>query len=391
MKQRHIINIIAHLAGWGLLLILVLGFSYRAPGGSNWMHSVFSWPFVLFAAVYISLFYLNIYVLIPAFYLRRRFLLYFSIILLLLAGVSILRPFDRLMKRFPRVDRVENNFNGPPGMRQTFRRNFQPSDSLERGFFAAPPDAMPADSNRPFPGPPDGGRPRRWQTDIVSIILFITVWSLSTALCIISQWRKTEKRAMQAEAEKATAELSFLKAQINPHFLFNTLNNIYSLAITRNEHTAESIMKLSNIMRYVTDDIREDYVLLSHELECMRDYIDLQRLRLGRKMNVEFSVTGEVGEKKIAPLVLMTFIENVFKYGISNHEPSTIRIRLAVETHSITFFCQNKLYEHQRLVERTGIGISNTRQRLEHLYRGRYFLDINTEGGLYTVQLTLQA
>lgn len=387
MKQR-LINIIAHVAGWGLLLILVLGFAYRAPGGSNWMHSVFSWPFVLFAAVFTSLFYLNIYVLIPAFYLRRRFLLYFSIILLLLAGVSMLRPFDRLMKRFPRVERTENI---PNGMRQNFRRNFQLPDSLERRFFVPPPDGMAADSNRPFPVPPDGGRPRHWQADIVSIILFITVWSLSTALCIISQWRKTEKRAMQAEAEKATAELSFLKAQINPHFLFNTLNNIYSLAITKSEHTAESIMKLSNIMRYVTDDIREDFVLLSHELECMQDYIDLQRLRLGRKMNVEFSVTGEVGEKKIAPLVLMTFIENVFKYGISNHEPSTIRIRLAVETHSITFFCQNKLYEHQRLVERTGIGIDNTRQRLEHLYKGRYFLDINTEGGLYTVQLTLQA
>lgn len=389
MNQR-LINIIAHVAGWGLLLILVLGFAYRAPGGSNWMHSVFSWPFVLFAAVYISLFYLNIHVLIPAFYLRRRFLLYFSIILLLLAGVSILRPFDRLMKRFPRVDRVENNFNAPPGMRQGFRSAFPPSDSTEPRFFAEPPQRMTGDSNRLFPMPPDGHR-RRGQADIVSIILFITVWSLSTALCIISQWRKTEKRAMQAEAEKATAELSFLKAQINPHFLFNTLNNIYSLAITKSEHTAESIMKLSNIMRYVTDDIREDYVLLGHELECMRDYIDLQRLRLGRKMNVEFSVTGDVGEKKIAPLVLMTFIENVFKYGISNHEPSTIRIRLAVETHSITFFCQNKLYEHQRLVERTGIGIANTRQRLEHLYKGRYFLDINTDGGLYTVQLTLQA
>jgi len=128
MKQR-LINIIAHVAGWGLLLILVLGFAYRAPGSSNWMHSVFSWPFVLFAAVFTSLFYLNIYVLIPAFYLRRRFLLYFSIILLLLAGVSMLRPFDRLMKRFPRVERTENI---PNGMRQNFRPILWRDDFLDR-------------------------------------------------------------------------------------------------------------------------------------------------------------------------------------------------------------------------------------------------------------------
>lgn len=391
MNQR-IINVIAHAAGWGLLLSLVLGFAYRAPNNDYWLNSLLSWPFLLFACIYMALFYLNSYVLIPHFYLKKRYFLYFIIVLVLLVGVVVTKPFDRLMKGFHQTENAQPRQPMPGDMRPGEGRPMPPPDSFRMPPPAFGPD-QPAEfgNKRPQPMPMNGGPQRRNQTDIVSIILFITIWSLSTALCIISQWRKTERRAIQAEAERATAELSFLKAQINPHFLFNTLNNIYSLAITRSDHTAESIMKLSNIMRYVTDDIREDYVLLEHELECMRDYIDLQRLRLGKKMDVVFTVTGSVGDKKIAPLVLMTFIENVFKYGISNHEPSTIRIRLAVESHSITFFCQNKIYEHKRIVERTGIGIANTRQRLEHLYKGRYFLDINTDNSLFTVQLTLQA
>jgi LytS/YehU family sensor histidine kinase len=144
-------------------------------------------------------------------------------------------------------------------------------------------------------------------------------------------------------------------------------------------------------MRYVTDDIREDFVPLDHEIECLTDYIDLQKLRLGKKMNVDLSVNGRTDNKKIAPLVLMTFIENVFKYGISNHEPSGIVIKLLVEENSITFFCQNRLFDAKRNGERTGIGIINTRQRLKHLYPGKHLLEINTANSLFTVQLILNA
>jgi two-component system, LytTR family, sensor kinase len=281
---------------------------------------------------------------------------------MLFAAVVAIKPFDGLMNQFNRPGNAQ--------MRPS-------SDEFGQG-----PGA-----DRP---PPDNGA-RPGHTDIVSIILFVTVWSLSTAICIIRQWRNSEKRAIQAEADKANAELSFLKAQINPHFLFNTLNNIYSLAVTKNENTADSIMKLSNIMRYVTDDVREDFVSLDNEVECVRDYIDLQRLRLGKKMNIDFSVSGQTENKKIAPLILMTFIENVFKYGISSHEQSDIIIKIAAEHHNISFFCQNKLFDVKRNPERTGIGIANTRQRLQHLYPNKHFLDIKGRNDLYTVHLFLQA
>ena len=250
-------------------------------------------------------------------------------------------------------------------------------------FRKAPPDKPPGP-----PGEQSGRRSPR--VDVVSIFLFIMILAMSLAIQIRQRLRLAEQRALKAEADKANAELSFLKAQINPHFLFNTLNNIYSLAAVKSGHTAESIMKLSNIMRYVTDDIREEYVPLENEVSFISDYIDLQRLRLGDKMEVGFLVSGKITGKKIAPLMLMTFIENVFKYGISKHEPSAIDIQLTATSDMIRFFCQNKLYPAPRQAESTGIGIDNTKQRLQHLYPGKHELSIKTENGKYTVLLILQ-
>jgi LytS/YehU family sensor histidine kinase len=243
-----------------------------------------------------------------------------------------------------------------------------------------------------IPPPFRQGRPRMPQhpVDLFTIFLISTIWALSTAMRIIQEWRETEKRAIKAEADKANAELSFLKAQINPHFLFNTLNNIYSLAVKQNENTAASIMKLSNIMRYVTDDVNQDFVFLDSEVECITDYIDLQRLRLNKRVHIDFSVKGNTEGRRIPPLVLMTFVENVFKYGISSHEECTITIQLFSEARNITFFCQNKIFSSSGITERTGIGIANTKQRLHHLYPGKHLLNITGDRGLFTVQLTIQ-
>jgi hypothetical protein len=353
--QLKPVNIITHVAGWFFFFTLVIVFVFKVPGGQDVFQNLLSMQFIIFCFVYLFLFYFNSYVLIPRLYLQKKYILYFTIVVLLFIAVYFIKPFDHLM------------IHGPG-----------PEDRPMR-----PPEGLNQDAASP------GRRPQ--QTDIVSIILFITVWSLSTAICIIRQWRMTEQRAIRAEADKANAELSFLKSQVNPHFLFNTLNNIYSLAVTKNENAAPSIMKLSNIMRYITDEVGENFVPLQNEVDCMSDYIDLQRMRLGDKMSVAYSVTGKTEDKKIAPLILMTFVENVFKYGISNHEASGITIKLHAEDRVISFFCQNKLFEIQRNSERTGIGIANARKRLEHLYPDKHFLNIDTNEGLFTVQLTLQA
>ncbi|MEQ1677829.1 MAG: histidine kinase [Chitinophagaceae bacterium] len=354
--RTKLISTLGHLAGWLFFFSLIVGFLSNSPeAGSSIFSKLLAPQFLIFYFVFLFLFYFNYFILIPQLYLKKKYLLYFLIICSLFVAVFFIKPFDGLMF-----------LNPPPGQ----------APRMERV------------GNRP-PPPPNNGQHKRM--DINSIILFVTIWSLSTAIPVIRQWRLTEQRAIQAEADKANAELSFLKSQVNPHFLFNTLNNIYSLAVTKSENTAPSIMKLSNIMRYVTDEIHEDFVPLDSEIECMKDFIDLQRMRLGEKMNVSLSITGDTADKKIVPLILMTFTENVFKYGISSHEPSAIIIKLSADEHNITFFCQNKLFETKRNTERTGIGIPNAKQRLQHLYPNKHFLDISAEKGLFTVQLTLQA
>jgi two-component system, LytTR family, sensor kinase len=379
MKQK-LTPVVAHVAAWLLFFSLVLGFAIRMPNSSDDTASrVFSLPFLIFSSVFLFLFYINYFLLFPRLYLRKSYFLYITIVLVFFTGVYTLRPFEKVIR-------------GLSPREQGFRPQMQRGEGVPR-FMPGPRDSL---AGRPLQGPPQDGRRRggpdnrEHPTDIVSIILFVTVWSLSTAICVIREWKRTESRVIQAEADKANAELSFLKAQINPHFLFNTLNNIYSLAITKNENTAESILKLSNIMRYVTDDVTEDYVSLENEIECLRDYIDLQRLRLGKKMTVDFLVDGNVAGKKIAPLILMNFIENVFKYGISSHEASVIEIKLSVQDDNIRFFCKNRLFETKTPSARAGIGVQNTRQRLQRLYPDRHFLNITTDDGFYTVQLTLQ-
>jgi hypothetical protein len=357
MRNRLLI-ILAHVTGWLFFFSLVFSFIHTPADWKEAMRLLFSMPFLFFCFVYLFVFYFNIHVLIPTLYFKGKLLAYAITILAFLVIVFYLKPFDNLVGHTNGL--VPDGAPPPPP------------------FMDAPP---PPDRTQPV-------RPR--QMDIVSIFLFVTAWSLSTAMTLARQWRVTEKKAIQAEADKANAELSFLKAQVNPHFLFNTLNNIYSLVITRNERAAEGILKLSNIMRYITDEVKADFVALESEISCLNDYIDLQKLRLGEKTTVTFELAGETVNKKIAPLLLMTFIENAFKYGTSNHEDATIVIKLFADEFTTTFYCKNRLFESKKITERTGTGIENARQRLQYLYANKYLLDINSGNGFFTVQLTLQ-
>lgn len=386
--------VVFHIVAWVIFIMLPFLTMPGWEGTKRILPAIETTSYWLSLVIYLFVFYFNAYFLIPRFYLQKKYVIYTaSVLAVLVVAYFIKHAIDlpRIMAFRENAARMMPPNEGGMGFGDTMRR-------FREGFPPFPDSFRPPfpDSARFFrAGPGARGFNPRWQpgmrhqVDLFAIFLLSTIWAVSTALRITQQWSETEKRATKAEADKANAELSFLKAQINPHFLFNTLNNIYSLAIRQHENTADSIMKLSNIMRYVTDDVNRDFVSLEDELDCIANYIDLQRLRLSKKVNVEYSVTGDVQGKRIPPLVLMTFIENVFKYGISNHEPSTITIKIFAEEKNITFFCQNKLFSTERKVERTGIGIANTRQRLEHLYPNRHLLNITTGDGLYTVQLTL--
>lgn len=377
MFRNKLSVIIIHITCWLIFLSLPLVFISDLPSSrSPWWELILTTRYWLFVLVYLLLFYGNTYFLIPKLFFSKKIVAYFGVLLLLVGLIYYLQPFDHLMSHNGRQEQARMEHRAPPD-------DFGPPDHSFRDIPPPPRDGQFRD------GPPPNSRRRR--TDIVSLFLFVAVVALALAIEVNKRWRLTEQRAAQAEAGRANAELSFLKAQINPHFLFNTLNNIYTLAVTKNEHTADSIMKLSNIMRYVTDEASEHFVSLESEVDCVRDYIDLQRLRLGKKVHLDFNVQGDLERKRIAPLIFMTFIENVFKYGISNHADSSLVIRIFAEEKTITFYSSNPVFNGRKDRERTGgIGISNTRRRLEHLYPNRHLLNIIEDEGLYTVELTLQ-
>lgn len=405
MLKLRAYQIIIHIAGWLLFMALPLLF---LNGGQSSLGLLLSVPYYwLFCFTYIFLFYFNAYLLIPRLFLQKKYTWYAIITLLLLTGIYLLKPYDLLLRsternrdfqiarqRSPMKDRLSGYDMLPPPPQN--EPGLHPGGK-DGGHAFGPPQHEAGDTSRHFGPPPNMRGPfgppmgRRFRPfDSVSFFIFLMIMALSTAIKIIQQWQMTEQRAVRAEADKASAELSFLKAQINPHFLFNTLNNIYTLAVMKDEHAPDSIMKLSNIMRYVTDDATANFVPLQDEINCINDYIELQRLRIGEKTAIDLYISGDIENKQIAPLILMTFIENVFKYGISKHTRSAIVIKIIGNETGISFFCQNRIFPEKDEKQRTGIGLKNTRQRLDHLYPGRYKLNIDTEAQLYTVKLMLQ-
>jgi len=365
MPYSKISDFFIHLfAGLAFLALPLLFMSGQMDNGGM-LSIVTSLGYWIFGLTYIGIFYLNSYWLIPALYFKKKYLFYIVTILILFVVVSYARPFEQLLQH------QRHHLNPPPS------GGFNPGHG---------------GPHQPGGGPPQGPRgPRSMRIDIVSIFLYIMTIALGMAIQVTRQWRNSLQQVARAEADRAQAELSFLKAQINPHFLFNTLNNIYSLATTKNEKTADSIMKLSNIMRYVTDDVSKHYVPLQLEVDCIHDFIELQRLRLNKKTQVEFSVKGKLEDKTIVPLLLITFVENVFKYGISNHESATITIQLTADERSITFYCHNKIFIPAGTPQRTGIGIANAKKRLEHLYPNKHLLNITNENGFFSVELIVLA
>jgi hypothetical protein len=194
----------------------------------------------------------------------------------------------------------------------------------------------------------------------------------------------------ELQNEKMKSELQFLKAQINPHFLFNTLNTLYGLASIKSNKTASGIKELSSIMRYVTTEANEEKVPLEREIQYIKSYIDLQKLRLTENTKVNFRQSGDFSNKVIAPLILITFIENSFKYGVSTERQSIIDVDIQMENEVLKFEIQNtKALKVETQVTKSEIGLNNTLKRLELIYNGLYDLAINEDKDKYHVLLKI--
>jgi hypothetical protein len=197
------------------------------------------------------------------------------------------------------------------------------------------------------------------------------------------------ERLQTALKDRLQAENSFLRAQINPHFLFNTLNGIYSMIVQNQDGAAKSVERLSSIMRFVTNEVEKDRINLEKEVEYINNYIELQRFRLTEKVTIEYSAKGDFSSAQIIPFVLISFVENAFKYGVSTELDCVIELEIELSGNLFSFKLANDKIGREIETSSDGIGLKNTMQRLSTAYGARYSLHIDDSEDRYAVNLTI--
>jgi len=223
---------------------------------------------------------------------------------------------------------------------------------------------------------------------IQGIVIFL-LFAISLSIKLSIEWYKNEKIKNLIKTQKINAELSFLKMQLNPHFLFNTLNSIYSLANKKSDDTPEAIITLSELMRYMIYETNKEFVTLQNEIDYIKNFISLQNLRLKDSSGVRFNVRGKL-DYNIEPLLLISFIENAFKYGTDYTGKTNINIEIKVEDDILSLKASNYISLKEKNNLSSGIGIENIKNRLNILYPNSHTLNIEESDKLFKVELLLK-
>lgn len=230
-----------------------------------------------------------------------------------------------------------------------------------------------------------------WSELILMVfVTHILVVILAFAYRFSRDWFANEQLKRSISEHQLRSELEVLKSQINPHFLFNALNNLFSMALqSGDERTAEGINKLSEMMRYVFDKTGADRVALKEEVDYIRDYIYLQQLRFEEQVTVQFTYPEKLMNVYLAPMLLIPFVENSFKYGVSTQFKTTISIRILIKGESFIFEIENQKVERPETVPSSGVGLKNVRKRLNLVYPGRHELTIVEDKDRFKVKLVI--
>lgn len=329
-------RVLRHLVFW-LVHIPVFSFLFKLPGTSYWHMHLMS---ALWVPVFILYAYPVMYWMIPRFLLKEKYL-QFSILLLVWAVMGyFLNYLVRSYMLFPLSTRLG------------YKTNMNP-----------------------------------WAA--TSYLSMNVMMGYGSMIVLFKFWIRKQQEYLLAEKEKSVMELQLLKAQIHPHFLFNTLNNIYSFSLKNSGKTPEMILKLSSLLSYMLYDCKASEVLLEKEIDVMRSYIDLEKERYGNRLEVSVHVDGDLKEKYIAPLLLLPFLENAFKHGTSEQlDKPWLSMDISVRQNRLRCKVVNGKNENESTGSR-GIGIDNVRKRLRYLYPDRHELKISDEGEYFVVSLAL--
>ena len=304
-------------------------------------------------------FYVNVTVLAPRFLLNNQFVYYFAMIIALVAAIGFINRW------------VENALD----THQEFVKNTQ---EQKAGVMRHPARILPG-QRRPIDRP----------TVIISALVLV----IGTSMTVIQKWQKDKQEREELEKDKVSSELSFLKAQINPHFFFNTLNNIYALTQVNADEAGKAIHQLSRMMRYLLYETQQGQTMLSREIALMQNYISLMQLRLTGTVTLIVDIPPQLLDMPMAPMMLLPFVENAFKHGVSTTQQSHIAILIRQRGSELDVTVKNSIINDNNisLDTNSGIGLLNTRRRLDLLYPGKYKLEISdmNANSEYTVHLIL--
>jgi two-component system LytT family sensor kinase len=224
---------------------------------------------------------------------------------------------------------------------------------------------------------------------LIPTMYYIFIIASSTIIKTLSEFNNNQQNKLIAEANRTATELNYLRKQTNPHFLFNALNSIYSLAYKKSDLVPDAIVTLSEMMRYMLYETDNKTVFLEKEINYIKNYIELQKLRLNNVENIYINIHGDTRNKYIEPLLLISFIENAFKYGTDYKGVTYVTIKITITNSILDFWIENKIEDHIKDAEHSGIGLTNIESRLNLLYPNTHQLTITETDNNYSVHLNL--
>ena len=341
-KNKYAKTVAVHIAFW-LLFIFYSGFDDGYYHHDHWSFRLGP-DGVCDILINMLVVYVNLYILMPLFYAKQKYFRYFSTLLLLLLAGGLITRF-------------------------LWWRIWLPLEPL--AYRSS-----------------EGTNYWIWVRIITDSFSHFPVLAVTVLIKMMFDANAHEKKLREIEKEKFTAEMGLLKAQINPHFLFNTLNSLYSLTLVGSEKSAEMVLRLSNLMRYMLYEASANTVSLKDEITYLENYISIEQMRFADRLDLSFQYSGDTSGKSISPLLLLPFIENAFKHGIQD-SAGWITINLKVDDNFLYLKVENS-YTLPVKRKEPGLGLANVKRRLELAYHRKYELNIRQTDDIYSADLKLQ-
>jgi hypothetical protein len=307
----------------------------------------------------IILFYLNYFYLVPTLLLEKKYWLYFAFVLALIILFMVIR-MTYFMPEFKPVRHI--NMMPPREDMKFILKGHRVKAVMARQplFFKIGPS-----------------------------LFYILIITISAIIRTLTEFYNNQQNKLIAETHRTNTELIYLRKQTNPHFLFNSLNSIYSLAHKKSDLVPDAIVTLSELMRYMLYETDNKTVALEKEINYIQNYIELQKLRLNNIEDIYINVHGDTKNKFIEPLLLISFVENAFKYGTDYKGAAHIKIKITIFENSLDFWIENTIENYVKDPENSGIGLVNIQNRLDLLYPNAHQLTITQDNKLYQVHLSL--